>query len=334
MVSQEHCMEAELEPPEAQIDALMASADLNAHDIHAQCIDVSAMLFPVARFAPSEEILSAVATRLSSLVKGLFDALCGGPPGENGHAAIWNMVTHAPFLRERPLIDFLMARFAEQQLRERFESSIFDMAGNLPARLLRHQNPEIAAAAHAMFVGASDPGLLHEQLSPELLHRLCWQMVSLIQESGLHDGAGLVANAQNLLAHHDEAMIGRVAAQKLVYFLGREGDFDLLDPALAGLDLFVAAVGTHNALDHDYVLRLLAGRAIAPVAILLRACGVEKMRAMDIITNLGRFDFVPDEINAFDQGYDHMDDARVAKTVSLWATERGLFLSNLDRVST
>lgn len=327
-------METELEQLQTRSDGLLATATFHAQDINAQCADVVATLFPAAKNSPTEAMMSAVSTKLSAMVAGIYSMLvpeddCGDSIRKN----MWNMLSDSGFLRDRPLIDFLIARHTEEQIRNRLVSKgRYRLAEQLPALLLKHADANVADAAQTILASSSltlrNPQILFRELNPEILHKLCWQIVAIFEFSKGQRDKSLTKKAKKLLAEHDESQISRIAAQKLIHFLDDYPDQKMLDPEFAGLDLFVAKMSAETGLYHDHVLRMLEAASIAPTAAMLRVCGAEKKRALEIIGLFRDFDFTPQDIDMFNNSYDETDVDIARFAIRGWANERNAFLES------
>ena len=329
-------MEPDLENQPSNDDDLLAVAAYHARDAQAQCMDVSAMAFPSGHLAPSEEMLSAVATKLRALVGGIEKTVIStATHGVSSKPASWNLLSESGFLKEPALIDFVLARFAEDRLGKRnTDHGEVGIAEQLPAKLLTDGEAGIAEAAQAILASESLSRHSHDQLyrelSAELLHQICWHIVAALQIVAGKKDAANVAAAKQLLQQHDESRSGRVAARKLVHFLPKEIRTEALDPEKAGLTLFVASLSAETGLEHDHVLRLIDGHSSAPLATMLRAANIERDAAMAAICLFKGFNLTPHEITIFDNHYEEMSQAAARDAAAEWGSARAKYLAFPD----
>ncbi len=327
MLSAVISMEPQLaELPNNNNDLLTAAAS-HARDVHALCNDVAAVIFPSAITPPTEATISAVTGKLVALVSDIEAVLRKNsqiPP--SGLPGSWPLLAQSGFLREPDLIDYMLARAAEDRLEARLSST----SQTLPAQLLDHADPNVAEAAQALLAADSlhrrAKGFSYNALRPELLHQLCWRLAAAIEVADGARDASIVANARSLLAEYDEGATAQVAASKLVHFLGRERDKDLGDPEAAGLQLYVAHLAYMLAIDQDHVLNLIGSGSAAPLAIMLRAAGNDAAQAMAVIYLFNGFSLRPRDIGLFEQGFEQLDVNDAKAEVIRWSNERGQYL--------
>ena len=329
-------MEPDLEQRPDQNRDLINVASYFARDAHALCSDVSAMAFPTGHALPSEQMLSAVSTKLYEIVKAIEKYILSDADEEKTGAPVtWKILTQSQFLKERGLIDFALARFAEERLIERISSnSDVAVSSQLTATLLKDGDAAIAEAAQALL--ASDtvirgaPNMLYRELPPALLHQLCWRVVAALQIIQNTKNPEHIARAKRLLSGHDEAQCGRVAARKIVHFLAPEHYSNLQNPSKAGLSLFAAYLAAKTGLEHDHILRLIDGPNSGPLAMMLSACDFPREDAMEIIRIFKVFDLTPYEITNFEKYYGVMDAQHVLAELDRWREERTRYLEFPD----
>jgi hypothetical protein len=315
------------ELPKAREDLLTAGA-MHARDVHALCGDVAAMVFPSAITPPTEATISAVTGKLVAVVSDIEVKLHGNDrSGSGGFPSTWRLLAQSVFLREADLIDFMLARVAE----DRLEAKIPASAVQLPVQLLDNADPTLADAAQALLAADSlhrrVRGFTYQALRAELLHQLCWRVVAAIEvELGERDHQ-VVANARRLLADYDEGQTAQAAAHKLTHFMGDSWDAQLRDPNIAGLQLYVAHFANKLAIDQDQVLQLIELAASAPLAIMLRAVGYDAEQAMAVIYQFKGFGLTPRDIALFEYGFDRLDQNTAHAEVGRWAYERSKYLS-------
>lgn len=299
----------------------------HAHDAHALCNDVAAMIFPSAITPPTEATISAVTGKLVSLVGDIEDKIRPRSAGNSGSIPeTWPLLARSGFLRDVDLIDFTLSRVSE----DRLDAKIDQATGLLLAQLLDHAEYNVADAVQILLAADSlhrrVKGLSFQALRPELLHQLCWRVVAALEVAHGHRNVEILENARKLLADYDEAQTVQAAARKAVHFLGTELQDELMDPARSGLHLHVAAVATKLDIDHDHVLRLIDSISIAPLALMLRASGVAYELAMSNIYLFKGFQLTRREIALIEKNYQKVA-VDVARTeVRRWAMARAQYL--------
>jgi hypothetical protein len=320
-------MESHLdELPTAQ-ENLMTVGAIHARDVHALCDDVAAMIFPSAVTPPTEATISAVTAKMVALVSDIEARLRADEAGvTSGQPQTWSLLAKSGFLRERDLVDFVLARVAE----DRLDSKIARSAKQLPAQLLDHADPDIADTAQMLLAADSlhrrARRFSYQALRPELLHQLCWRIVAALEVVHGNRNAIIVANAKALLSEYDEGRTAAVAARKLVHFLGSEEHSDLLDPNYAGLHLYVACLADVLAIDQDHVIHLIDNGSSAPLVILLRAVGQSAEQAMATIYQFKEFALTPRDIALFNSGYERLQLEEAFEEVQRWGQIRTQYL--------
>ncbi len=333
MVSSGICMETNLETPLSHQEDLLTVAAYHARDAQAQCADVSAMAFPAGHLAPSEEMLIAVATKMRALISGIENGIKNAAhKGSITEPESWKLLSQSGFLKEAVIVDFIMARFAEDRLNARIAAQgEVPLMEQLPAQLLSDPDTEIADAAQAILLSEAtsrrSPQLLFRQLAPEQLHRLVWRVVAALQMLSGTKNYDHMNAAKSMLAAHDEAQSGRGAARKLVHFAGSKLNDEAFDPQKAGLAIFVAAISSRTGLDQDHILRLIDGHSSAPLAAILRACNVNTDAAMAVICLFKGFTLTPYEINMFNSSYSVLDALTAQTAIDEWAHARLHYLA-------
>jgi hypothetical protein len=326
-------LEPDLEKPVNPEVELLATATYHARDAQARCVDVAAMLFPTGHIIPSDSLISGVSSGLHGLVSAIQKAVMPSLLDEAETAAsCWQLLSRSGFLREPPLIDFMLARYAEQHLSVNLaKASSVATSDQLPALLLDNVNPHVAEASQILLAAGGMRGLsgasLHHELSPELLHQTVWRVVAALQIlRGMRD-VDVIERAKELLATHEEGQIARVAARKLVHFLGDNEAVRLSSPETAGLDLYISALAADVGIDHDHVLRLIDAHSCAPFVTVLKARGMPREDAMATLILLKGFDLTPREISVFDEGYNSLSQEMARAEVERWAIERASYLA-------
>ncbi len=321
-------MEPNLETSLPLKDDLLTVAAYYARDAQSQCADVSAMAFPAGHMVPSEEMLAVVANKMRGLILGIENGIKDDPQsGPIVEPESWKLLSYSGFLGDIPLVDFILARFAEDRLNKRItEHGETPLMEQLPARLLSDGAPEIAEAAQTILLSEAilrrSPQSLYRQLLPELLHQIVWRVVASLQMLSGTKNQQHIESAKTLLAAHDEVQSGRVAARKLIHFIGTQLNMEALDPQKAGLAIFIAAISSRTGLEQDHILRLIDGHSCTPLAILLRACELERDAAMTVICLFKGFDLTPYEINMFDNGYNGLSPLDAQVVIEVWGKTR------------
>lgn len=314
-------------------DDLLNVAASYASDSHLLCTDVSAMIFPRSLNAPTEAMINAVSQKLRALVSGIENTLLkDNDVSRQAGLLSWRLLARSGFLREAPLIDFVLARHAEDELCARIiQNGEFDITEQLPARLLASPDPQLAGSVQILLAASSmqkhPARLLHREMGAELLHQLCWRVVAALQvEMGLKD-VNVLENAKTLLAEYDESTTINAAARKAVHFLPADQLSNCVNPTKAGLHLFVALIASESGLDHDHILRLIEEPNSAPLAVLLRILDIPRDDAMAVICLFKGFGLTPREIGLFDTNYSSLDIDDAQAAIEQWALSRAQFLA-------
>lgn len=323
-------MEFDLDSKSGLQDDLLAVAASHARDLDALRADVSAMIFPTSIAPPSEEMIARTSEKLISLVRSIEQRLkpeITAQADGNREPLTWPLLARSGFLREPELIDFILARFAEDQLEKRINAGKdTPLTDQLPARLLDHADPNVADASQCLLAADSlhrkSGNLSYSELPPELLHQLCWRVVAALEVTLGAKNPETVFSAKALLADYDENATARTAAQKLVHFLDGKSDGELFDPNTAGVHLFIAAISSKAGLDHDHVLRLIDAPSAMPLALLLRGCDVPHDRAMATIYLIKGFGLTPRDVAFFDQIQSSLTATDACEEVRRWAALR------------
>jgi hypothetical protein len=329
-------LEPDLEQQEPQHDDLLASAAYHARDAQAQCVDVAAMMFPTGHKIPSDALLYAVSQKLSDLLSGIERALLGDIPKGAVSTDCRNLLTQSGFLREPSLVDFILARQAEAHLSAQVSiRGQVAKVDQLPAQLLGSADAGIARCAQVILAADSlrkrQNTTLHTEMAPEMLHQMVWRVVAALQIGGGFRDQNVINAAQTFLTSHDEGKIARVAARKLTYLLGDKKCHSLQSAETSGLDLYVAALCVDTGLDHDHILRLIAGHSCAPFAVVLRARNTPSDDAMAAICLFSGFDLTPHDVSSFYAGYDRFSTDVAQQVIQGWAMDRARFLAFPDQ---
>ena len=278
--------ETELGIANPEMCVTMANGQVRA--THALRDDLLAVLFPHSGVLPSELLQSRVRVKLKALTSGIQRALL---PDDDEDPDGWESLSESGLLREAALIDFALARIAEDQLRTNLRSNQTPSPlSQLPVTLLSHENERLAEMArtllHAEQKGAADDHALYHRLKSEHLHQLCWRVVAALIDNHAADSRTLSASAHVLLANHHSNLDPMAIARKLIFFLGPEYRDLAKDPGHAGLYLFVASLGREYNLDDDFVIRLIGETHSAPLSLLLRGQEIDPDAALGIMATL------------------------------------------------
>lgn len=308
-----------------QNDRLLQLAADYARDIHACCADVGTVLFPSAMVPPSEAIINAVSTKLRQIISDIEFAILKDDTGQA--PATWEMLTRSGFLREPDLIDFMLARVAEDRLSPMANVNPTQIAN----RLLDHPNAIIVEAGKTLLAADS----LHHHsvrrsflaLTPELLHKMCWRIVAAIEVAQNTRQIDVIDAAKMIIAEFSEDNRAQSAARKIVHFSSDIERLELLKPELAGLHLHVAALSKILNLDYDHVVRLIDSGSSTPYAIMLAGAGVPKSDAAKAIYAFRGELITLHEAGIFDAGYEALQQQHVQAEISKWATARTNYLA-------
>lgn len=320
-------MELHLTEPSDRTLDLMAVGATYARDTQSLCSDLAAAIFPSAVSPLTESTTSAVTGKLVTLIWDIESRLRGATDTvRSGLPTTWEMLARSGFLRERRLIDFFLARVAE----DRLEASISSASQELPARLLDHADPNIAEAAQVLLAAnslhRSARGITYQALYPELLHQLCWRLVAAIEVTDGARDPSTIHNARNLLAAYDEAATAQSAAGKIVHFLANQRATELADQEIAGLQLYVGYLAHRLELDHDHILHLMDSYSAAPFALLLRAVDTNAENALGRIYRFRSHSLTPRDVALFERGYDRIEPDLAKAEVRSWAMARAQYL--------
>lgn len=308
-----------------QNDSLLKVGADYARDIHALCADVSAVIFPSAISPPTDAMINAASSTLLEIIGDIETRL--SPWDQQSPPQTWEMLARSGFLREAELIDFVLARVSEDRLSVKCDDGMATMT----ARLLDHADGNIADTAQMLLAAESlhrlAAGNSYLGMPAELLHKTVWRVVAALEVIHGTRQQDVVAAARALIAQYAEANRIQAAARKIVHFMDASEQGELLDPKVSGLQLHVAAISASLDFEHDHVLRLIDASSSAPYAILLRAMGVPKAKAIDALFLLRGEMLSSREAGIIDSGYDLLDiDAAKAET-GRWTAARAHYLA-------
>jgi hypothetical protein len=289
-------------------DDLLSIACAHARDVDALCQDVASTILPSAIHTPSEATISAVSVKLLQIVRDIEARLQGAAQ----ESITGPLLARSGFLRETDIVDFALARVAEDNLTARLGGGFSQLAVDL----LDHTDKCVKEAAQALL--AADSLQLRSQgrsfltLPPELLYKVCWRIVN---------------SARALIASYDEARTAPASARKIVHFLGAEDRDSLSNPHHAGIHLFVAHLSADLNIGHDHILRLIDFESAFPMMVMLAASGAPKGAALKTMIDLRAQILSPREAALFEAEYLHFIPEMAREQLSNWSAARALSLS-------
>lgn len=320
-------MEFPLDRITGQNEDLLSVGALYARDTHALCNDVAGVIFPSAKTPITDALISAVTSKMVQLVDDVERRLQGKSQELAQHPVTWPLLTQSGFLREADLVDFILARVAEDRLDARLDIA----KPVLPAQLLDHADGNVAEAAQILLAADSlhrrVKGNTYVALPAELLHKLCWRVVAALEIFHGARSSEIISSAREILASYDESQTTKASARKIAHFIDAPNRNALFKPDLAGLHLYVAAVSAELNIEHDHALRLIDGGSSAPFAIMLSALGMPKDQAIASILLLRGEALTPREVGVFEFGYDKLDSGTALAEIASWSVARAQFLA-------
>lgn len=253
------------------------------------CEDLAQQLFPRATRVPSEAMQAAVRLVLQKLVAGVERGL--GVDNDGFVPKSWDILCRSGLLREATLLEFALARQAEEQIAERVDVSGAALFAQLPSRLVDSSDAAIAECARNLLIAENAaqlraPDALVKQLPADLLHLLVWRVVAVFQAGGDETSLSFISAGNQLLSAHDEANAASAAAAKLVYFLPESERDALGDPRAVGLTLYASGLAHEFRIPHDRILRFIDEEPSAPLLLMLRARGHDPKFAMSALQYL------------------------------------------------
>ncbi len=315
----------------------IATAAMHARDVDSVCQAVGTIIALKSIERPSEAMLSSVNTFLWNAVLEIEQILRPQlSQNEQNQPITWDLLRGSGLLTDPVLVDYALARFAEKQLHAAVNrGNEAQELEQLAIHLLHHENPSVVAAAQSFQAAVSKQqsasGVVLDNFDSQLLHKLCWRVIAAWEIlEGQKDPASANA-ARELLSNHDEARALRSAARKLIFFLDDEDRKSLAKPQDASIYLFAAWIAAELAIEYDHVIRLAASQSITPLAIMMRAVGLEQEQAMEILFLLKRFDLRPAEVTMFEQNYASLSEHDAQQAIMTWRTERARLLLGIER---
>lgn len=299
-------------------DDLLSVATAHARDADALCLDVAAIIFPSATLSPSEATISAVSVKLLQIIRDIETRIAG----DAREPKTWPLLVRSGFLRETALVDYAMARVAEDRLDARLGMHQRVFVNDL----LDHADSGIVDAAQILLAADSlhlrAQGRTYLSLPPELLYKSCWRVVAALEVSQGDRSDEVIKAAHDLIALYDEARTAPSAARKIVHFLGDDMRGDLLDPQKCGVHLFVAQLSAALNLEHDHILRIMDFESAFAFMIMLAAVALPKPDALKILLDLRGPMLTPREAAVFETSYAGIGTQAALNTVASWSASR------------
>lgn len=173
---------------------------------------------------------------------------------------------------------------------------------DLLSGLVRDGDETVAGEAMALLVARSrrfdryqEPLLGHTDLPADLQHRLVWMAAAALRQyvTQQHELGGGAADAaiaevaETMIASYDEGRTMEAAAMRLARRLAQLGRLEGTDLVAALEDgllaLFVAGIGVRCGLDYEASWEVLSDVEGTGPALLLRAGGISRQQAADIL---------------------------------------------------
>lgn len=306
-----------------QKEDFLSVARAHARDADILCLDVAAAIFPSALHPASEATISAVSVKLLTIIRDIEASLSDG----SNDPQIWQLLARSGFLREPDLVDFALARVAE----DRIEALLGADHPSMVTKLLDHANVNVVDAAKVLLAADSlhrhSKGASYRAMPPELLHKTVWRVVAAMEVTRGTRSAKVIDAARNVIASYDEAATARVAARKLVHFVGPEVHGSLRDPKQAGLHLFVAALGVELSLEHDHILRIIDFDSALPLIVMLAGAGFAKANALGLVLEIRTQKLIAREAAFFEVEYAGIDADAARQEIASWAAARSFLLT-------
>ncbi len=304
-------------------DDLLSIACAHARDVDALCQDVASIIFPSAVHTPSEVTISTVSVKLLQIVRDIEARL----QGASQESITGPLLARSGFLRETDIVDFALARVAEDNLMARLGGGFSQLA----VELLDHEDTNVTEAAQALLAADSlqlrSQGRSYLTLPPELLHKMCWRIVAALEVLSGSRSDKTIHNARALITSYDEARTAPASARKIVHFLSDEDRASLSNPHHAGIHLFVAQLSAELNIGHDHILRLIDFESAFPMMVMLAAASLPKNVALQTMIDLRAQILSPREAALFEAKYTHFIPEMAQQQLSDWSSARLLFLS-------
>jgi len=221
--------------------------------------------------------------------------------------------------------------------------------------LVRDPDQEVAAEAMELVIARSrrfdrflEPDMGQVDLPAELQHKLVWLIAAalrhyVVQQHGLAAVDGVIEEeASALIAAHDEGAILEARAMRLARRLDRLGRLDgetlvrMLSEGM--LPLFIAGLATLAALEHGAAWEVIADPRGRGPAILLRAAGLGRDEAAEILLLANSHGPLVSGAEAGATAaqldlFDSLDQASAEEVLRLWRADPG-YRASVARIST
>lgn len=262
------------------------------------------------------------------------------------------ILERADVLRDADLGNVLVRRVEEHRF---WKAHVPAEGVDLLFELVRDGDEAVAAEAMELVIARSrrfdrfqEPDMGQVDLPAELQHKLVWLVAAalrhyIVQQHGLAAVDGVIEEeAGALVAGHDEGAILEARAMRLarrLHALGRLDDPILVRTLSEGLlPLFIAGLATLTGLEHGAAWEVIADPRGRGPAILLRAAGVGRESAAQILLVANsRGPLVSgvegDAAAAQLELFDSLDPASAADILRLWRADPG-YRASIARVST
>ena len=221
--------------------------------------------------------------------------------------------------------------------------------------LVRDTDEEVAAEAMELVIARSrrfdrfqEPDMGQVDLPAELQHKLVWLIAAalrhyIVQQHGLGAVDGIIEEeASALIAGHDEGAILEARAMRLARRLRHLGRLDggalvrILSEGM--LPLFIAGLATLAGLEHGAAWEVIADPRGRGPAILLRAAGLERAEAAQILLLANSHGPL---VSGAEEGatavqldlFDSLDRASADDVLRLWRADPG-YRASVARIST
>ncbi|HYI64672.1 MAG TPA: DUF2336 domain-containing protein [Allosphingosinicella sp.] len=262
------------------------------------------------------------------------------------------ILERADVLRDADLGNVLVRRVEEHRF---WKAHVPAEGVDLLFELVRDGDEAVAAEAMELVIARSrrfdrfqEPDMGQVDLPAELQHKLVWLVAAalrhyIVQQHGLAAVDGVIEEeAGALIAGHDEGAILEARAMRLarrLHALGRLDDPILVRALAEGLlPLFIAGLATLAGLEHNAAWEVIADPRGRGPAILLRAAGVARDAAAQILfvanSHGPLVSGVEGEATAAQlETFDSLDAASAADILRLWRADPG-YRASVARVST
>lgn len=302
---------------------LLSIARAHARDADILCHDVAATIFPAALYPASEATISAVSVKLLKIIGDVETSIVG----DKATNETWSLLARSGFLREADLVDFTLARVAEDRIDARLDVK----PPPFVAALLDHPNQHVKHAAGVLLAADSlhrrSDGYSFLGMPPELLHKTIWRVVAALEVTQGHRSTAIIDVARTLVARYDEAGTAKVAAGKIVHFVGNEMQQRLFDPVDSGVHLFAAQLSAAVGIDHDHVLRIIDLESALPFIVVLAGAALSKSSALAVLFQVRPHNLTSREAYFFDQSFDKVSTEDAMEEIAAWAASRSTLLN-------